>query len=608
MTLVWSAVALAQVAFLPGYVVTRWLRLDDGFAKTWVSSFAISLVVNYHLTLLLTSAGLYERSTVCAVIALEILALSWALRTPGARPRSEAADSPLTRFLCPDRDGAAGGVSKCRLLLFFVGVAPILYFATFLPGAFTSVFAGYDALVSWNRWAMDWMNGRFPAWTMHYPQLIPANWSMLYAIVGNELQFLPKGLSVLFPASTVLMLVDLGLRRSRPEFMLAAALTGVLMSESGGKFIASGYADLPIAFFGLASIYLLCCGEGEEDASRVRVNVAAATICVIGCGLTKQAGFYLAAVFPLILFLFLRDRFRSTTGIRILPTVAIVVCVVLVFIVPWHVYKEIQVLQGFEVRENPTTSGVHRGRTFSERAVWAWTIWDAYLTKPLACFVAFAVGLSLVFRRALPITLLITIPFTAIWALLFSYDRRNLALAYPFIGISAGMGAVAGWSWLRALSSRRRLPKHTTIGIAALALLALATPFILREDILAAHDRELRKLGPDELNEFLYAFHEQHGFEGKILTNYRLLAVLPELREFYYFDREAKASEFWPFRDPEAFKSVLRARRGDIRYIVVLKPVDWRILRLLKDSMDRHELQVLYRTRKGLIVRIPDDP
>ena len=106
----------------------------------------------------------------------------------------------------------------------------------------------------------------------------------------------------------------------------------------------------------------------------------------------------------------------------------------------------------------------------------------------------------------------------------------------------------------------------------------------------------------------LYAFHEQHGFEGKILTNYRLLAVLPELREFYYFDRDAKATEFWPFRDLDAFKSVLKARRGEIRYIVVQKPADWRIMRLLKEGMDQHKLQVIYRTRKGLIVRLPDLP
>ncbi len=127
MTLVWSAIALAQVAFLPGYVITRWLRLDDGFAKTWVSSFGISLVVNYHLTLLLTSMRLYGRTAVCAVIALEILALSRALQAPSARTRAEAADRPLTRFLCPERGGGATPVSKRRLLLLLLRRAHPLF-------------------------------------------------------------------------------------------------------------------------------------------------------------------------------------------------------------------------------------------------------------------------------------------------------------------------------------------------------------------------------------------------------------------------------------------------------------------------------------------------
>jgi hypothetical protein len=380
------------------------------------------------------------------------------------------------------------------------------------------------------------------------------------------------------------------------------------MSESGGMYIASGYVDLPVAFFALAPIYLLSCAEVETDGSRLRAHIAAATICVAGCGLTKQAGFYLAAVFPLILYLFMRNRFRTIGEMRVLPTVGVVVCALLLFVVPWQVYEEIRVLQGFEVRETAMTPGVHRGRSFPERAIWAWTIWEAHLTRPLACFAALAIGLSIVFRRALPITLLITIPFTAIWALLFSYDRRNLAMAHPFIGISAGMGAVAGWNWLCALFRRRPMPKHVATGLAVLAILALAMPWILREEILAAHDRKLRNLGSSEINEVLYAYHAQHGFEGRILTNYRLLSALPELREFVYFDREAKATEFWPFRDPEAFTSVLEDHRRDIRYIVVLKPVDWRILRLLGEGIERRELQVIYRTRKGLIVRLPEVP
>jgi hypothetical protein len=623
MTLLWSAIALAQVAFLPGYLVTRWLRLDDGFARTWAASFGISLVVNYHVTLLLTLANLYGRTALCGLIALEGLALFRLLQAPRVRAPRAAAGSPLTRFLCPE-PGRAADVSVGRLLLLLAGIAPLLYFVAFLPGAFTTIFSGWDALVSWNRWAIDWAQGYLPAWTMHYPQLIPATWSMLYVIAGAELQFLPKGLSLFFPATTVLMLVDLGLRRSRGEFMLAAALTGVSMSSSGGRYLASGYADLPVGFFGLAAVYLLACCEKTSDRSRIRAHIAAATLCAAGCGLTKQAGFYLVAVFPVILLLFLRDRSRSTAGLRPPRMLALVICALLVLVVPWHLYKEYQVYHGFEDREVAYTTGVHLGRTASERAIWAWTIWKEYLSAPLACFVVAAVGLALVFRRALPITLLVTLPFTAIWTFLFSYDQRNLALAHPFIGISAGAGAAAAWSrlceaWkLRGPTLRLpaglapgRAPKLATKRTAALVTLAaaaVAIPWIAREDIPAAHDRQLRALGNEELNEVLYAYHEQHGFEGKILTNYRLLSLHPELSQYVYFDRDARATEFWPFRDPEAFKSVLQRNRRDIRYIVVLKPMDLRLFRLLHEGMRKRQLQVIYRTHKGLIVRLSEIP
>jgi hypothetical protein len=325
-----------------------------------------------------------------------------------------------------------------------------------------------------------------------------------------------------------------------------------------------------------------------------------------------------------ILLLFLRARSRSTAGLRPPQILALVICALLILVVPWHLYKIYQVYHGFEVQEVAYSAGVHSGRTPLERAARAWAIWEVYLSMPLACVVVAAVGLALAFRRALPVTLLITLPFTAIWTFFFSYDQRNLALAYPFIGISAGAGAAAAWSRLCETWKLRgptvRLPARLTPGgapkpaarraaaLAALAALAVATSWIAREDILAAHDRELRKLGNRELNEVLYAYLEQHGFEGKILTNYRLLSLLPELGQHVYFDRDAGAAEFWPFRDPVALQSVLQQNRRDIRYIVVLKPMDLRVIRLLHEGMKKRQLQVIYRTHKGLIVRLSENP
>jgi hypothetical protein len=602
MTLFWSALALVQVAFLPGYIAARWLRLDDGIIKTGAVSLAFSLVLNYHATLLLTALGAYTRTSLCALIGAEILALAWMLRRP--RAVRAAGPSSLTRYLCPD--GASAGVSVPRALLLLAGIFPLLEFGARVPEAFTTVFGSLDALVSINRWALDWTAGMVPAWTMHYPQLLPAAWSMLYVLAGGELQFLSKGLSLFFPAATVCMLVDLGLRKNRASFILAAALTGVLMSHTGGRYIASGFLDLAGSFFAMATFYALACGDRDADPATLRRHVLAATVCAAGCALTKQAGIFLACVFPLLVWLRLRRRSVAAAEVRVARTLAAVALTLALFIAPWNVYKELQVREGFETHEAAASPGVHRGRSLPERLARSWELWEADLSPPVLSAVVLCVGASLAARRALPLTLGITIPFTLIWALYFSYDRRNLALAFPYIGISAGIGAAFVWDQVAQRWKRLAPPWRRWLGGAAVALVAVATPWIFGADLERAHDRRLREVGNPKLNAFLYAYHAQHGFEGRIFTNYRVLSVLPELRDHVYFDRNATANEFWPFRDPEAFRTVFERERDDLRYIVLQKPANWAIQRFIVDGIHRGELQPLYRTEVGIVVRISE--
>jgi len=604
-TFLWSLIALVQVAFLPGYLITRRLRLDDGLVGTWIVAFGLSLIVNYHIMLILTLVGLQNRTALCGVIALEFIALVRLQRThPPQRPEAGTSER-LTRFL-RRRDGSdPSDVSIGRLLLLLLGFAALAWFAMFLPKAFTSIFRGYDALVSWNRWAIDWSNGLLPVWTQRYPQLVPANWGMLYTIAGAPLQFLPKGLSVLFPLGTVAMFVDAGLRRSRPEYLLAAVLTAVLMSFHDGRYIASGYADLPVAFFALAPFYLLalCNDDGRE-----RSTIVVSTLFVIGCALTKQAGLYLAVLFPVLLYAFLRRRSPEGSRTQQLRAIGFVVAAMLVLVVPWFVYKQIQLAHGFDTPGSAYSAGVHAGRSFSERAARAWLIWKTQLSAPLLWGLVLGTGLSAFHRRTAVVTLAITLPFTVIWLLFFSYDQRNLALAFPFIGLGAatGVGMASEWvltRWRRSSGGARR-----TATALAIAGVVLALSVSDRGRIDAAHDRSLRELGSDEMNTFLYAYLEQHGFEGPILTNYRLLSLLPELREHVYYDRDATTREFWPFRDPDVFRSFLKHPRGKFRYIVVLKPLDLNILRILHIGIREGELEILYRTRGGLILRLRERP
>jgi len=607
-TLLFSVIALVQVAFLPGYLIARWLRLDDGLAKTWTISFGLSLIANYHITLVLTLLGIQTRSWLCALIALEIFALFRLQRSRPTRRPAEPAAARVTRFLIPEGSADPHTISSGRLLLLLLGFGALAWIAGFLPAAFTSIFEGYDALVSWNRWALDWMNGQLPVWTMRYPQLLPANWAMLYTLAGAPLQFLPKGLSVLFPLTTVGMFVDAGLRRSRPEYLLAAALTAVLMSFLDGQYIASGYADLPVAFFALAPFYLLVIADDRDDPSRAHAVIAVATAFVIGCALTKQAGLYLAAIYPFLLYAFVRKHMPGIDSAARLRILAGVVAALLLLIGPWYVFKQIQVIQGFETPGAASSPGVHGGRSFPERAARAWTMWEIHLSSPLLWGVVFGVALSAFERRVATITASITLPFTIIWVLLYSYDPRNLALAFPFIGLSAATGAMLAGQWLHPHWQSWSRTTRRGVAAAALAVIALALGASERGRIEASHDRALRSLGNDEINAFLYEYLERHGFEGRILTNYRMLSLLPGLAEHVYLDRDARASEFWPMRSPDSLETVLKQKRGDIRYIVVLKPLELPVMAILHDGIRKGELQVLFRTRRGLILRLRETP
>jgi hypothetical protein len=359
-----------------------------------------------------------------------------------------------------------------------------------------------------------------------------------------------------------------------------------------------------VAFFALAPFYLLATWDDGGDPARGLATIAVATAFVIGCALTKQAGLYLALLFPALLYAFLRKHMSTAGSAERLRIVAGVIAALLLLIAPWFVFKQIQVIQGFDVPGNASASGVHGGRSLPERAVRAFKIWEFQLSSPLLWGVMVGVALSAFTRRMAAITLSITLPFSVIWVLFFSYDQRNLALAFPFIGLSAATGAAVAGEWLRSQWQRWPRAVHRGGAVALLAVIVLALGITERGRIEASHDHALRELGNDEINTFLYGYLQSHGFEGRILTNYRLLSSQPGLSEYVYFDRDAPASEFWPMRRPDSLESVLKRERGDIRYIVVLKPTLLPVMAILHKGIRSGELQVLLRTRHALIVRI----
>ena len=123
--------------------------------------------------------------------------------------------------------------------------------------------------------------------------------------------------------------------------------------------------------------------------------------------------------------------------------IAVVLVLLVVLIAPWYVCKLLAIHHGDE----PTSTAfllrnIHQGRNLWERLLHAGGLLHNAIPLPAIAALLAAMALALrdpVQRR---LTLLVTAPFALLWALGFSYDLRNVALALPFAAAAAGIGAV----------------------------------------------------------------------------------------------------------------------------------------------------------------------
>jgi len=183
-------------------------------------------------------------------------------------------------------------------------------------GVLTIVAIRHQPDGSWDAWAIwnlratflaepapDWRNGfsEALAWSHpDYPLLIPASIARVWTLTGARLSLVPVAVAGSFTAATALLLVG-ALAHSASSMKVVAAL-GLLMVPT---FVLNGLsqcADVPVAFFALATATLLDCGTSDDERPWTLAGVAAAA-----AAWTKNEGMVLAI---LLILAFLYDRWR----------------------------------------------------------------------------------------------------------------------------------------------------------------------------------------------------------------------------------------------------------------------------------------------------------
>jgi hypothetical protein len=189
---------------------------------------------------------------------------------------------------------------------------------------------------------------------------------------------------------------------------------------------------------------------------------------------------------------------------------------------PIYIYAFVTIRNGSNVSEfGYLFEGVYENRSFMARAIDAIEIAYAWLgfgkaAAAIAALAGFAVLNLAVLRDARYrwILLAINIPFTCLWALYFSYDRRNLALALPLWALTSGVGArvllerywnLPAWPLAdRSLASPRagvasRHGPAAVLVVAAMAMILVANRYFTEDRMHARQDAiELQILAREE--------------------------------------------------------------------------------------------------------------
>src|SRR4029078_6877806 len=163
-------------------------------------------------------------------------------------------------------------------------------------------FMDWDAVVSWNRWAVDWASDQFPRVTWMYPQLMPSVWSIIYLFIDTtHLQFFSKAIMAWLPLLVLLLFADMTIEDGLLTGVIAAWASGMMLTNIG-HWALNGYAEVPSGVMGFIAFYAAWL-SARRPGNRAEWLALIGAVVAAGAMLTKQSGVFFALCYPLFLWM-----------------------------------------------------------------------------------------------------------------------------------------------------------------------------------------------------------------------------------------------------------------------------------------------------------------
>jgi hypothetical protein len=417
-----------------------------------VYCFAASLILNSPLVYFLTAAGQNNRRAWLLIITAEAILL-----TLLNRPWKGLRVLPVPATEAPREAPSFRSVSLASLAL-----VTMLAFVPILIDNWGTVFISNDDVASWDRWAQDWFLNRFPLGTGLYPQLVPANWSITYALMRTaDVKMFAKAMMPFFAVATLLLFVSLAWNLKDRIYLAGCAIAGFLFLQYLGRdFLMTGYVDVALAFFCFLAFYVLYQeGSGPPPETRFLSIFFAA-----GAALTKQGGLLVLAA--IALYLIAKRTQGRETGAA--PALRWNTELAIAFVILWYVPKFYRATHG-QSNLRLIFHDIHGGRNYAERLWYGCRILMGAGGRPGAFLFAIAAALMLSafwFTKTRGLTLGIVLPAFLCWGFFFSYEVRTGALMFPFVALVLCLT-------LQCIGNRAPLPELPAYWTTAILLLGI---------------------------------------------------------------------------------------------------------------------------------------
>ncbi len=594
---------LIQTTCLPGLLVMRIFKAQWRLIPAILFTFGISLTATYAGVLLLTTLHLYTRPVAWAIFALEVLAAIYLYRHTLRKPIGIGAQKALAQlhalahaFTPKQKEEETHPVAA--LLKTLVTIALVVYALSMLWWGVKVLFNGvgavidqWDAVVSWNAWAEEWAANAVPYKTWEYPQLIPINLSVSYLLMGStEMQFFSTALMSLFTLAILLFLFDLALQHRTIGYFAAIIATKFIIKEFTGIYMNTAYVDIPLAFFSFAAVYAVLEARRQTEAEQAKPYLWIASILAGGAAVTKQGGVYILILLPVLVYFLVLPQFPQITKKQKQRLLLAPLGLSLLITLPWYIYVEAGILSGsFESNLAFVSSGIYGEQTRLEQFTAAFRSLGIY-GYILILTVIGGVWLEKPYRW---LVYGIVLPYYLAWAIFFSYDPRNLSLAFPFWGLAAGLLAGKLLDAGTELLSRLRLGRARAYFLPLLAAAAVIAAGFYFTDVrlMSRHDEVKRHILDNKINSLLYDYFETQGQVETVFSDYPI-AELPGLSGY-------KIS----FRDQALFNIAMETN-PDINYILMPNNSDQALKDQILSKVETGAYELIFEANRYYFIRV----